>query len=220
MKQLCPTCNSYAPHLHPAVQWDGEVHVCSDEFHLQETPMNLERYRQFVRDRRQDLATAEANDLDPRGLEYMTNESSDLASALAHRACCGTEHDPSQGKLHGCCVVCGVEWPCETAKYFLRGTVEGASPTRLEELQCEHDALLRGRVPTHRCKICGALWILWAAQPNKYPAGHPLSERSWSLFSLNCGKCCDNVAMVDQIEPIKLAAPIERAEANDFDPKE
>ena len=48
------------------------------------------------------------------------NEVSDkLASALAHRVCCGTEHDPSQGKLHGYCVVCGVEWPCETAKKFL-----------------------------------------------------------------------------------------------------
>lgn len=42
-----------------------------------------------------------------------------LAAALAHRACCGTEHDPTQGKLHGYCVVCGVPWPCETAKVFL-----------------------------------------------------------------------------------------------------
>ena len=44
----------------------------------------------------------------------------DLAAALAHRGCCGTEHDPANGKLHGCCVVCGVPWPCETAQYFLR----------------------------------------------------------------------------------------------------
>jgi len=42
-----------------------------------------------------------------------------LAACLAHRACCGTEHDPQYGKLHGCCVVCGVPWPCETAAQFL-----------------------------------------------------------------------------------------------------
>jgi hypothetical protein len=46
--------------------------------------------------------------------------SADVAAAMAHRACCGTEHDPANGKLHGCCVVCGVPWPCDTAKYFLR----------------------------------------------------------------------------------------------------
>lgn len=42
-----------------------------------------------------------------------------IASATAHRACCGTEHDPQNGKLHGYCVVCGVPWPCETALTFL-----------------------------------------------------------------------------------------------------
>lgn len=42
-----------------------------------------------------------------------------IASAIAHRVCCGTEHDPPNGKLHGYCIVCGVEWPCETAKKYL-----------------------------------------------------------------------------------------------------
>jgi hypothetical protein len=37
------------------------------------------------------------------------------AQLSAHRACCGTEHDPANGKLHGYCVVCGVPWPCEVA---------------------------------------------------------------------------------------------------------
>ncbi len=37
------------------------------------------------------------------------------AQLLAHRACIGLEHDPQNGKLHGYCVVCGVEWPCEYA---------------------------------------------------------------------------------------------------------
>ena len=42
-----------------------------------------------------------------------------IAAATAHRACCGSEHDPENGKLHGYCVVCGIPWPCETAKEFL-----------------------------------------------------------------------------------------------------
>lgn len=46
------------------------------------------------------------------------------------------------------------------------------------------------RKPTHRCKICGALWV-----------SHP---DSWSLFSSECGKCCDNVGMGDQIEPLSI----------------
>lgn len=64
---------------------------------------------------------------------------------------------------------------------------------RLAELEHEHDAILRGRRPTHRCKLCGALWIDWGD--------------SWSLFSRHCGQCCDNVAMGDQIEPLPNAEP-------------
>lgn len=47
-------------------------------------------------------------------------QSADIAACIAHRACCGVEHNPDKGKLHGMCVVCGVPWPCETAQYFLR----------------------------------------------------------------------------------------------------
>jgi hypothetical protein len=42
-----------------------------------------------------------------------------LAAATAHRACCSCEQDLSNGKLNGYCVVCGVPWPCETAKTFM-----------------------------------------------------------------------------------------------------
>ena len=38
-----------------------------------------------------------------------------IATITAHRACCGTEHKPLEGKLHGYCVVCGVPYPCEYA---------------------------------------------------------------------------------------------------------
>lgn len=53
-------------------------------------------------------------------LKSWQENSADTAAALAHRACCGSEHDLANGKLHGYCVVCGVPWPCDTAKYFLR----------------------------------------------------------------------------------------------------
>ncbi len=37
-----------------------------------------------------------------------------VAQITAHRACCGNEHD-AISKFHGCCVVCGVPFPCEYA---------------------------------------------------------------------------------------------------------
>jgi hypothetical protein len=36
----CPTCDSHAPHLHPAVQSGGEVQPCADPFHHVVTPEN------------------------------------------------------------------------------------------------------------------------------------------------------------------------------------
>lgn len=60
----------------------------------------------------------------------------------------------------------------------------------VEYLQAEHDSLLRGRKPTHRCKVCGALWIDWGD--------------TWSLFSPRCGQCCDNAAMGYQIEALPV----------------
>jgi hypothetical protein len=47
---------------------------------------------------------------------------------------------------------------------------------------------------THRCKVCGALWIMF--------------KNSWSLASQECGKCCDNQPMGEQIEPFGVFASI------------
>jgi len=48
-----------------------------------------------------------------------------IAQITAHRACCGSEHNPAQGKFHGHCVVCGVPFPCEYA---------GKPPTIVKEI--------------------------------------------------------------------------------------
>jgi hypothetical protein len=55
---------------------------------------------------------------------------------------------------------------------------------------------------THRCKVCAAMWRLNPAEPEKYPSDHPFAQETWSLVSAKCGKCCDNVAMENQIEPV------------------
>lgn len=59
------------------------------------------------------------------------------------------------------------------------------------------DAHISNRIAsaTHRCKVCDARWI-------KFDWG-------WSLASKQCGKCCDVVAMGEQIEPIGFTADIE-----------
>lgn len=50
---------------------------------------------------------------------------------------------------------------------------------------------VNGRSATHYCSYCGALWLDGGDH--------------WSLVSLNCGPCCDNVPMGQQIT--RIAAP-------------
>ena len=68
----------------------------------------------------ENILLKEANMKQEEEIGLLREEKSDkVASAIAHRACCGTEHNPAEGKLHGYCVVCGVPWPCKTAERFL-----------------------------------------------------------------------------------------------------
>jgi hypothetical protein len=49
---------------------------------------------------------------------------------------------------------------------------------------------------THRCKVCGALWICFSD--------------SWSLASQKCGPCCDNQPMDAQIEAVGVYGEMEK----------
>lgn len=89
----------------------------------------VERLRVELHDARLDTARVASEGLRAIGTstERLMRET---AAALAHRGCCGTEHDPPNGKLHGCCVVCGVPWPCETAQFYLRPAVAHPEGTK------------------------------------------------------------------------------------------
>jgi hypothetical protein len=52
----CPTCNSPAPHRHPAMAFGGEVETCVDEFHLTPTSQNTPKYIAFVHEKRARLS--------------------------------------------------------------------------------------------------------------------------------------------------------------------
>ena len=56
----------------------------------------------------------ERNKLLERVAELEAQNQERVAQLIAHRACCGNEHD-GISKFHGYCVVCGVPWPCEYA---------------------------------------------------------------------------------------------------------
>lgn len=64
-----------------------------------------------------------------------------------------------------------------------------AAPTQQQEGRKLDVSFIGGAQPTHYCKTCHAMWRRW-------PDG------SWNLRSNQCGACCDNVEMGDQIAPM------------------
>lgn len=75
-----------------------------------------------------------------------------------------------------------------------------AEITRLRQSLASEIELRRTASATHRCKVCGARWTQW-------PDG------TWTLQHDTCGKCCDMVAMGEQMEPIGLTAEVARLNA-------
>ena len=56
MTTNCPRCGSNRPHLHPAVQFEGEVEICTDDFHLLETRQNTPKHIAAVLEKRDKMA--------------------------------------------------------------------------------------------------------------------------------------------------------------------
>ena len=48
----CPRCTSPHPHLHPSVQIEGEVEICTHDFHLTQTPQNASSFIEAVLQKR------------------------------------------------------------------------------------------------------------------------------------------------------------------------
>lgn len=113
------------------VPFDEALHAIAAALRQQPAPVDLEQFREAVecwgshrRSGRGDPRVAaeakrllaiidNAGRMGQQSAPFVDVER--VAQLVAHRACCGTEHDPANGKLHGYCVVCGVEWPCEYA---------------------------------------------------------------------------------------------------------
>ena len=60
MPEKCPRCGSPQPHLHPAVQFEGEVQVCLHDFHFTPTPQNTADKISKLEIERRERALAEA----------------------------------------------------------------------------------------------------------------------------------------------------------------
>lgn len=54
----CPRCDSPQPHLHPAIQFEGEVQPCAHPYHLTQTPQNTPEKIQRHREQLASLQTA------------------------------------------------------------------------------------------------------------------------------------------------------------------
>lgn len=58
----CPRCTSPSPHMHPAMQFEGEVEVCPHEFHLTPTNQNTQAYIDEVLAKRAALTAGDCHD--------------------------------------------------------------------------------------------------------------------------------------------------------------
>lgn len=76
--ERCPTCNSPSPECHPAVQFEGEVGICTDAFHLQATPSNRPEYIKMVLDARAKKRAAQ-----------IAEEGAAVQTVANLAACCG-----------------------------------------------------------------------------------------------------------------------------------
>jgi hypothetical protein len=62
-----------------------------------------------------------------------------------------------------------------------------------KQLKVPDVTFVGGTEPTHRCKVCGSLWLKYQDTEQKW---------FWNLRSKECGPCCNNVLMGQQIEEL------------------
>jgi len=56
----CPTCGSPYPQCHPALQFEGEIEICVDDFHLADTP-EARPYHSLVLDKRHNIEVKDSS---------------------------------------------------------------------------------------------------------------------------------------------------------------
>lgn len=89
----CPRCDSPSPHLHPAMQFEGEVQECSDAFHDRVTPQNTAE--RIAERKRQSLPRAPA----PQGADSLEQRLADIR-LYEQRATKGPWFDHHIGDVH------------------------------------------------------------------------------------------------------------------------
>lgn len=125
-----------------------------------------------------------------------------LVAALAHRVCHAAEHDPANGKLHGCCVVDGEPWPCDTARAFLVSppVMQHHAATTTPDLDLEKvRRALETYDPAHRREWHDNFGVLWDAA-REYLR---LREQPAADVQAHCG---DQRALFSQAEIKQLTA--------------
>lgn len=89
-------------------------------------------------------------------------------------------------------VFCEIKHLCDRA---ISG-IESRVPLIKQVAEARASAIAqRELAATHRCKVCGALWICFSD--------------SWSLASQKCGPCCDNQPMAAQIEAVGMTKELD-----------
>lgn len=145
MAERCPTCNSPKPHLHPAVQFEGETETCVDDFHLREHNQQTAANIANVMAKRAALSKATGGGMsdNPKPL------APSCAACSVPRGTCF----PFPCKFHHTRLINSVKELAQVVDDLLpyaRATIGAPEPTWQPD-----SVILRGRVALKRCRDMG-----------------------------------------------------------------